>query len=245
MQGSSPAFELILFKKRAFRCKDKLKEEFFWNFLDSTRPRLQAVAMQTLGLSGETRRSDGRLKSIFWPTVENAWDVNYLGQQGFWICVVVGILQMGVTALSGSAVATIISVFIALVYFLGGMGVREADWPAAAGIFLIFLFSVTYTMCLGRLPGIFQIAAAGILLSNVRAAFLASQWKPAGEDEDRPTRFNETFADKLVDQFPAKTWPKLKIPFYALAVTLLLLEVAGNGFALLQRFGAMGGTLRN
>ena len=41
--------------------------------------------MQTLGLTGEDKRSDGRLKSIFWPTVDNAWDVNYLGQQGFWI----------------------------------------------------------------------------------------------------------------------------------------------------------------
>ena len=35
--------------------------------------------MQTLGLSGETKRSDNWLKSIFWPAVENAWDVNYLG----------------------------------------------------------------------------------------------------------------------------------------------------------------------
>jgi hypothetical protein len=28
--------------------------------------------MQTLGLSGEGKRSDGWLKSNFWPTVENA-----------------------------------------------------------------------------------------------------------------------------------------------------------------------------
>jgi len=201
--------------------------------------------MQTLGLSGESKRTDGRLKSIFWPTVENAWDVNYLGQQGFWICVAVAVLQMAVAALSGNVVATVTSVLVALVYLIGGMGVREADWPAAAAIFLIFLFSVTYTMCLGRLPGIFQIAAAGVLLSNVRAAFLASEWKPAGEDEDRPTRFNETFADKLVDQLPARVWPKLKIPFFALAAIVLLLEVAGNGFALWQRFGGGADIIRN
>ena len=44
-------------------------------------------------VSGESNRSDGRLKSIFWPTVENAWDVNYLGQQGFWICVIIAVLR--------------------------------------------------------------------------------------------------------------------------------------------------------
>lgn len=38
--------------------------------------------MQTLDLSGDAKKSDGRLKSLFWPTVENAWDVDYLGQQG-------------------------------------------------------------------------------------------------------------------------------------------------------------------
>jgi hypothetical protein len=193
--------------------------------------------MQTLGLSGEGRRTDGRLKSVFWPTVENAWDVNYLGQQGFWICVAVGILQVVFSALSGNVIATVISVFIALVYLVGGMGVREADWPAAALIFVIYLFNLTYAMCLGRMPGIFQIAAAAILLSNIRAAFLASEWKPAAEDEDRPTRFNETFADKLVDWLPEKAWPKLKIPFYAMAAVLLLLEMLGNGVAIWQRFG--------
>jgi len=39
--------------------------------------------MQSLNLSGESKKSDGPLKSLFWPTVDNAWDVDYLGQQGF------------------------------------------------------------------------------------------------------------------------------------------------------------------
>jgi hypothetical protein len=109
---------------------------------------------------------------------------------------------MALSALSGNVAATVISVSIALMYFLGGMGVREADWPAAALVFVIYLFSLTYAICLGRMPGILQIIAAAILFSNIRAAFLASEWKPAGEDEDRPMRFNETFTDKLVDQLP-------------------------------------------
>jgi len=49
---------------------------------------MKIARMQTLDLSGERKKSDGRLKSLFWPTVENAWDVDYLGQQGFWICCV-------------------------------------------------------------------------------------------------------------------------------------------------------------
>jgi hypothetical protein len=193
--------------------------------------------MQTLGLSGESKRSDGRLKSIFWPTVENAWDVNYLGQQGFWICVAVGLLQLAVAVLSGNLITTAISAVIALTYVVGGMAVREADWPAAALIFVIFLFSMTYAIALGRMPGLLQIAAAAILLSNVRAAFLASEWKPAAEGEDRPTRFNETFTDKLVDQLPQKAWPALKVPFFGLAAALLLLELIENGYAIWTRFG--------
>lgn len=193
--------------------------------------------MQTLGLSGESKRTDGRLKSIFWPTVENAWDVNYIGQQGFWACVVVGLFQLGVAALSGNLVVTSISAVIALTYVVGGMGVREADWPAAAFIFAVFLFGLTYAIALGKMPGLFDTAAAAILFSNIRAAFLASEWRPAQEDEDRPTRFNETFADKLVDQLPRKVWPKLKVPFFALAAALVLLELLATGYTAWVRFG--------
>jgi|GEM_PF-946418 len=189
--------------------------------------------MQTLGLSGESRRSDGRLKSIFWPTVENAWDVNYLGQQGFWICVVVAAIQLAsaalVVAFSGNPIALAVYVTAALAYLTGGMGVREASWPAAALVFGIFSSELLYTLAKGQLPGIIDILFAGILLSNVRAAFLASEWKPAGEGEDRPTRFNETMVDKFVDQWPAKLWPQLRHYFFAIGAALLALELIGVG----------------
>ena len=95
--------------------------------------------MQTLGLSSESKRSDGRLKSIFWPSVENAWDVNYLGQQGFWICLVVAVFQMIGTMVLNSPLFVVLGVAAFLIFFIGGMGVREASWPAAALIFTIFL----------------------------------------------------------------------------------------------------------
>jgi hypothetical protein len=196
-------------------------------------------AMQTLGLSGESKRSDGRLKSIFWPTVENAWDVDYLGRQGFWICLIVAAFQLAVVLFSGSLVMIVAGVASALVFLLGGMGVREASWPAAALVFGIYFTNLLFTLAGGQFPGILAMIAAGILLSNVRAAFLASEWKPATEEEDKPMRFAQTLGDKLADQLPAKAWPKLQILFFGLASLLLLLSLAALGFALLQRFGVI------
>ena len=193
--------------------------------------------MQTLGLSGESQRSDSLLKSIFWPTVRNAWDVDSLGRQGYWICAIIAVFQLAVSLFTGSLIAIVTGVLAALAFLVGGMGVRERSWPAAAMVFVLFFVGLLYTMASGRFPGILAIVAAGILLSNVRAAFLASEWRPAGEDEDKPTRFNETLGDKLVDQLPAKAWPMLQIPFFALAALLLLLSLAGLGSVALQRFG--------
>src|ERR1035438_9190208 len=95
-------------------------------------------AMQTLGLSGESKRSDGVLKSIFWPTVENAWDVDYLGRQGFWLCLIVAGFQLAVALLTGNPIMIVAGAASALVFLLGGMGVREASWPAAALVFSIY-----------------------------------------------------------------------------------------------------------
>jgi len=214
------------------------------NRLTFRAPSAKLACMQTLGLSGEAKRSDGWLKSIFWPTVENAWDVNYLGQQGFWICLLIAALQALVGMLSGRPILLVVYLAVALVFVLGGMGVREANWPAAAMIFAIFFTDILYPLAVGRFPGFLSILAAGILLSNVRAAFLASEWRPAREGEDRPTRFSETFRDKLVDRWPAKAWPVVQAPFFALAALMLLLSLVAVGGALWHRVGALSGSLR-
>jgi hypothetical protein len=193
--------------------------------------------MQTLGLSGESKRSDGRLKSIFWPTVENAWDVDYLGRQGFWVCLIIAAFQVVVALLTGNPIIIVTGVAAALAFLIGGMGVRESSWSAAALVFAIFFVGLLYSMAKGQFPGILAIIGAALLLSNARAAFLASEWRPADEEEDKPTRFNDTLGDKLADQLPAKAWPVLQIPFYVLAALLLLMSLAGLGFVLLQRFG--------
>ena len=201
--------------------------------------RAKLACMQTLGLSGESRRSDGRLKSIFWPTVENAWDVNYLGQQGFWICVVLAAIQLVVAAFSSNLVVLAAYVMAALVYLVGGMGVREASWPAAAIVFGIFFTGLLYSALMGHIPGIVDVVITCVLLSNVRAAFLASEWKPAGEGEDRPTRFNETIVDKFVDQMPAKLWPRIQPVFFAVGAALFALELLGVGAVVWHRLSGL------
>ncbi len=199
--------------------------------------------MQTLGLSGETRRSDGRLKSIFWPSVENAWDVDYLGQQGFWICVVVALIQIFAGVVSRNPVMLTWYLATSMVFLVGACGVREASWPAAAMVFGLCFVGLLGTMTSGQFPGVLAIVTVGLLLSNTRAAFLASEWKPAREDEDRPTRFNETFRDKFVDQWPGKAWPVLQAPFFALAALMLLLSLVGLGTVLWHRLSALSGPL--
>lgn len=187
--------------------------------------------MQTLGLSSESQRSDGWLKSLLWPTVDNAWDVDYLGQQGMWVCTVVAVFGLAASFLTGNPIVIGIAILSALFFVLGGMGIREANWPAAA-----MLLAVELCNALLR-PTVFSIAFALILLSNLRATFLASEWRPAAEGEDRPTRFNESFADKYVDQLPRILWPKLQIPFFVLSVAMLLISLLGVAYTVA---GALG-----
>jgi hypothetical protein len=198
--------------------------------------------MQTLGLSQESKRSDGRLKSIFWPTVENAWDVDYLGQQGFWICFLIAVFQLGLSLFTGNPLLIALGFLGGLVYFTGGMGVREKCWPAAALILACYLVETLYNMLSGLLftPGlVLRILFLGLLLSNLRATFIASEWRPAAEDEDIPQRFNDSLRDKLVDSWPPKLWPRLQIPFYILAVLWLILSLLGLIGAMLIRLGIL------
>jgi len=201
--------------------------------------------MQTLGLSGESRRSDGWLKSIFWPSVENAWDVDYLGQQGFWICVVIAMFQLVIGVASGNPIIMATNAAISIVFLIGATGVREASWPAAALIFALFFVGLLTRLAIGGLPGPISIGIAALLLSNVRAAFMASQWRPASEDEDKPTRFNESWRDKLVDQLPPKAWSILQVPFFALAALLLLLSFLAIAVILWHRLGGLVAPLHN
>ena len=74
---------------------------------------------------------------------------------------------------------------------------------------------------------------------SVSSATPTTTTAPAGPDEDRPTRFNETFTDKLVDQLPARAWPILKAPFFIISSLYLLLIFAGFAIHIVRHFGAI------
>ena len=184
--------------------------------------------MQTLDLSGSEPRSEGRLKSLFWPSIRTGSDLDYLGTQGFWVCALVAVISLIFLVIVGKP---LLGVFIFLYYFLGGVGVRERSQYAAAVIFLMY---VADTITTG--PSVVKILFAALLLSNLRATWIASHWSPTSEQAALPPRFNETWGDKLADQLPMWLWPKLRIPYYVLSGCFLLLVVIGLLTILRHRF---------
>ena len=92
--------------------------------------------MQTLGLSDSTPRQESRLKSLFWPTIQNEGDVDYLTQQGFWICFIVALITLVTEFISGNLLA---GSFEFIFYFLSGIGIRERSRFAAVSAFSAYL----------------------------------------------------------------------------------------------------------
>jgi hypothetical protein len=154
--------------------------------------------------------------------------LDYLGTQGFWVCALVAVISLIFLVFLGKP---LLGVFIFLFYFLGGVGVRERSQYAAAVIFLMY---VADTITTG--PSVVKILFAALLLSNLRATWIASHWSPTSEQAALPPRFNETWGDKLADQLPMWLWPKLRIPYYVLSGCFLLLAVIGLLTILRHRF---------
>jgi len=190
--------------------------------------------MQTLGLSDSTTRSESRLKSLFWPSIQSGADVDYLAVQGFWVCTIVGLLSL--VFLFASQPITAILIF--LLFHLGGVGVREHN-PFAAAIMLAYYlvdFVASGFFLLTTSPGIgvVRVIIIALLLSNLRATWIASGWKPESEEAALPPRMGDTFADKLSDKWPAFIWPKIKWLYYIYSFALLALMVAGLILVLLR-----------
>jgi hypothetical protein len=174
--------------------------------------------MQTMDLSGTAPQSENRLKSLFWPSIHNAADVEYLGCQGFWICTIIGVVLFAFSLLTGQFIS---GFFLLLYFYLGGNGVRQRDVFSAIAVFLLMLTTFVFS------PGILNFFGCVLLVSNMRATFIASFWEPGAENLEPAIRLNETFGDKLVDQFPEWLWPRIRYGYYAFAGVFLLLTVAG------------------
>jgi hypothetical protein len=174
--------------------------------------------VETLNLSGSSARTENRLKSLFWPEIENGSDVDYLGAQGYWVCTIVAVVSVVFLTVSGKPVT---GVAILLFYYLGGVGVREGSRYAAVVVFAMYLLGTLVT------PGVVRILFAALLLSNLRATWIASAWKPGSDESLLPPRLNEGWTDKFRDTFPAWLWPKTKIVYYIFSAGLLIVTIFG------------------
>jgi hypothetical protein len=175
--------------------------------------------MQTLGLTDSAPRTEGRLKSLFWPSIKTGNDVDYLGTQGFWVCTLVAILSSVVYAFTGHE---ILGTTVLLFFFLGGVGVREHSRYAAAVVLISYLWDTVATG-----PSTVRVGIAAVLLSNLRATWIASTWNPESSEAMPPPRLADTWTDKLSDAMPMWLWPNIRIPFYVFSIAFLMLDVLG------------------
>ena len=183
--------------------------------------------MQTLGLSDSTTRTEGRLKSLFWPSIQSGADVDYLAIQGFWVCTIVGVVSLFFLVASGHP---ILGLLVFLLFHLGGVGVREHN-PFAAGVILVYYvvdFLASFLLFLNSPAiGVVKVIIVALLVSNLRATWIAAGWKPDSEEAALPPRMGETFSDKLSDKWPAFIWPKIRMIYYVFSFGYLALTVAG------------------
>src|SRR5258708_27352172 len=127
--------------------------------------------MQTLGLSDSMPRSESRLKSLFWPSVQSSSDVDYLGAQGYWVCAVIAVMSFVALVISSHP---FLGGFVFLVFYLGGVGVRERSRYAAGCVLVSYVMDMLVSG-----PSIIKVLFAALLLSDLRAIWIPSHWRPA------------------------------------------------------------------
>ena len=183
--------------------------------------------MQTLGISDSTSRSESRIKSLFWPSIESGVDVDYLAVQGYWVCTLVATLSL---VLLFAAHQPIIGVVVFLLFHLGGAGVREHSRFAATIIFVYYVVDTlaSFKLFLGS-PGsiVLRVIIAALLLSNLRATWIAARWRSGSDEAALPLRLDDTWADKLANKWPSWVWPKIRVVYYVFSIGFLLLVSFG------------------
>ena len=180
--------------------------------------------MQTLGLSESTPKTEGRLKALFWPTIRNDGDLDYVTKQGFWVCFTVATVTLVFSVFTRQ-----LSVgFESLFYFFAGVGVRERNKLAAISAFTAYLLSMLVNMRYsGRGPGFLGVVFLALLFANIRGIWLSSRWKEDSALDPPLFRLNQTILDKLSDQLPPRIWPKIKWAFaFFAAIEIGLLVMA-------------------
>ena len=184
--------------------------------------------MQTLGLSSQPQPTDNIFKRLFWPAIESQYDVDLLRQQGFWVCSIVALVSLIVMIVLGTPVT---GFFSALVFFLGGCGVRQRSVAAAAMVFALYLINWVGGILIGSVGSpLVPLVILALLFANVRATAMSRRWmtKPDDSvDQELPERSMETVTDRFANKLPAAVWPKSRYVFFPLAGILLLFTIAG------------------
>jgi hypothetical protein len=182
--------------------------------------------MQTLGVSDSAPKSEGRIKSLLWPSIQSGSDVDYLGIQGYWVCtfvaamtLVVGLFTLAQAIDARQAIGVLLfCALLSLFFYIGGVGVREGSRFAAVIVFVVYVLD---TLTSGG--SLIKLAISAVLLSNLRATWIAARWVPEAEESALPPRRSATLGDKFVDQVPRWLWPKIRIPYYLLSAFVSLL----------------------
>jgi len=201
--------------------------------------------MSTLGLSGPPEPTDGLWKGLFWPTIQNANDADLAATRGFWICFTLALTSVvfssaGMTISIGISITSYLDLAVFVFYLLGAVGVRQASLTAAISMFATYSLDTVLYFWLSPMHFSFiRLVCLGLLLTNLRAAFLIRRWQkdPLRQDDFAygPTRSSSTWRDKLVDQMPMRVWPWGRIVFYVLAAVLIPFELAEVALILLHR----------
>jgi hypothetical protein len=170
--------------------------------------------MQSLGLSDSTPRQQGWFRSLFWPSIRNDYDVDSLTRQGFWLCIIVAGLTFLMSMMVGNVAAIALD---AGLYIMCGIGIRVSSRTAAVCAFLAyFLTGVVMTRMGAQGFGVVRIICLGLLLSNMRATFLAAKWV-LDRTEPPPAPMSQTFMERFADVMPRRVWPIGQFVFYILA----------------------------
>jgi hypothetical protein len=195
--------------------------------------------MQTLGIAESTPSTESRLKSLFWPSIGSAFDVEYLAVQGYWVCFLVAALSFAfLVAVSRQPVVGLIGLIVFLFLYLGGIGVREHDRFAATIVFVYYVIDglASYRSFLVSPGGtVIRVVIVALLFSNLRATWIAAKWQRDSEEAAIPERLGETWSDKFANKWPAWIWPKVRVVYYIFAVVVCLLLAFGLVAMLLGR----------
>lgn len=164
------------------------------------------------------------MKNLFWPTIRHGIDVEYLGHQGFWLCLVLAAFTLFFSWSHHQLPYGLVDV---LFWILSGIGIRQRSRFAAAAAFVLYLLS-QFVVTNFSISSLIFLA---LLLSNIRATWLSAKWLANGT-EPPSLPLNETWMDKAVDVAPPMIWPWAQWVYYLYAAG----EVTAVLFVLERRF---------